>query len=120
MSSAAPNQLLIRIVHGTWPDGVFRTLLGRKLGRYWFDNGSDFVTRLSAELGGTPHRINSFSWGGENSVFKRDNAAYRLAKHLSAEHNADPQAIQLVSRIATEAILPFAPFTTYKSVGVRW
>ena len=96
MLSAAPHQLLITIVHGTWPDGIFRTLLGRKQRMYWFDDGSHFVTRLSAELAGIPHRIKSFSWRGENSVFKRDDAAYRLAEHLSAEHNAHPRAIQLV------------------------
>jgi hypothetical protein len=96
MLGAAPNQLFVTIVHGTWPDGVFRTLLGRKRRTYWFDNGSSFVTRLSAELADIPHEIKPLRWTGENSIFARDNAAYRLAEHLSAEHDEHPHATQLV------------------------
>jgi hypothetical protein len=94
--SVAPHQLFITVVHGTWPDGLFRTLLGRKRRTYWFDDGSSFFTRLSAELGDVPHRIKSLPWCGENSVYERDNAAQHLADDLSAEHNEHPQATQLV------------------------
>jgi len=96
MSSVAPHQLFITIVHGTWPDGLFRTLLGRKRRTYWFDNGSSFCTRLSAGLGGIPHKIKSLRWGGENSVYKRDEVALRLAEDLSTQHKEHPQATQLV------------------------
>jgi hypothetical protein len=96
MSSVAPHQLFITVVHGTWPDGLFRTLLGRRRSTYWFDDGSSFFTRLSAELGDIPHRIKSLPWCGENSVYERDNAAHDLADDLSAEHNEHPQATQLV------------------------
>jgi hypothetical protein len=80
----------------TWPDGLFRMLLAKKQRTYWFDNGSSFFTRLNDELGDIPHGIKSLRWSGKNSVLERDSAAYRLAEHLSAEHNAHPQATQLV------------------------
>jgi hypothetical protein len=96
MSSVAPYPLFITVVHGTWPDGLFRTLLGKRRRTYWFDDGSSFFTRLSAELGDIPHRIKSLPWCGENSVYERDNAAHDLADDLSAEHNEHPQATQLV------------------------
>jgi hypothetical protein len=83
-------------VHGTWPDGLFRTLLGRKRRIYWFDNGSSFFTRLSAELGDIPHEIKPLLWTGENSIFVRDNAARGLAEYLSAEHAEHPQATQVI------------------------
>jgi hypothetical protein len=120
MSSVAPHQLFITVVHGTWPDGVLRTLLGMKRRNYWFDEGSSFFTRLSAALDDIPHRIRSLPWCGENSVYKRDNAAHHLANELAAEHNEHPQATQLVARIVTEAILSSAPFTTYKSARASW
>lgn len=96
MSSVAPHQLFITVVHGTWPDGVLRTLLGMKRRNYWFDEGSSFFTPLSAALDDIPHRIRSLPWCGENSVYKRDNAAHHLANELAAEHNEHPQATQLV------------------------
>jgi hypothetical protein len=97
MSDLAPRQLFITVVHGTWPDGLFRMLLGKKQRTCWFDDGSSFFTRLSDELGDIPHGIKTLRWSGKNSVLERDSAAYRLAEHLSAEHNAHPQAI--VSRL---------------------
>jgi hypothetical protein len=96
MSSVAPDQLFITVVHGTWPDGLFRTLLGRRRRTYWFDDGSSFFTRLSAELGDIPHRIQSLPWRGENSVYERDKAARSLAEYLSAEHAEHPHATQLI------------------------
>src|SRR5215471_2272279 len=108
MSEVRP-QLLITVVHGTWPRGLFpkigrfkqraRGLVRRKrLGPppFWFEEGSPFLDRLSTELADIPHRIRSVLWSGANSIFVRDKTAHILAEHLSAEHAEYPQATQLI------------------------
>jgi hypothetical protein len=62
----------------------------------WFENGSLFLSRLSAELHNISHKITPLLWTGENSISERDKAAHILAEHLSAERAAHPQATQLV------------------------
>jgi len=108
MSEVRP-QLLITLVHGTWPRGLFpkiarfkqwvRRLLRRKhLGPppFWFEEGSPFWARLSTELGNIPHKITPLIWSGANSIFVRDKTAHALVEHLLAEHSEHPQATQLV------------------------
>jgi hypothetical protein len=108
--SEVQHQLLITLVHGTWPRGFFprlfrfkqwvRGLMGRRQPweppPFWFEEGSPFLARLSAELHDIPHKITPLPWTGENSIFERDKTAHVLAKHLSAEHAQHPQATQLV------------------------
>jgi hypothetical protein len=112
MSEVRP-QLLITLVHGTWPSGFFRTFFPgiarfkqrvRELTRrqrwdpppFWFEEGSPFLARLSDELRDVPHKITLLLWTGKNSIHARDEAAHRLATHLSAEHAEHPQATQLI------------------------
>ncbi len=108
MSEVRP-QLLITVVHGTWPRGLFpkiarfkqwaRGLMRRKrLGPplFWFEEGSPFLDRLSTELADIPHKIRSVPWSGANSIFVRDKTAHILAEDLSAEHAEYPQATQLI------------------------
>ena len=104
------HQLLITLVHGTWPRGLFPRLVRfkqqvRKLSRrrqpwkpppFWFEEGSPFLARLSAELHDIPHKIKPLPWSGKNSIFVRDEAAHVLAEYLSAEHTEHPQATQLI------------------------
>jgi hypothetical protein len=110
MSEIARHQLLITLLHGTWPRGLFPRLarfkkrvwelIRRKPSGppppFWFEEGSPFLARLSTELGGIPHRITPLLWSGKNSIFVRDETAHRLAEHLSAEHAEHRQATQLV------------------------
>src|SRR5262245_45324292 len=108
MSEVRP-QLLITLVHGTWPRGLFpkiarfkqwvRGLMRRKrLGPppFWFEEGSPFLARLSPELCDIPHKIKALPWSGANSIFIRDKIAVELAEDLSAEHAEHPQATQLI------------------------
>jgi len=103
------SQLLITVVHGTWPRGLFpkitrfkqwaRGLMRRKrLGAplFWFEEGSPFLDRLSTELADIPHKTRSLRWTGANSIFVRDKTGHILAEHLSAEHAEYPQATQLI------------------------
>jgi preprotein translocase subunit YajC len=108
--SEVRHQLLITLVHGTWPRGFFPRLLRfkqrvRELMRrrqpwdpppFWFEEGSHFLARLSAELRDIPNKITPLLWSGANSIFVRDKTAHVLAEHLSAEHAEHPQATQLV------------------------
>jgi hypothetical protein len=111
--SEVPHQLLITLVHGTWPSGFFRTFFPsivrfkqrvRELTRrqrrdpppFWFEEGSPFWARLSTELGDIPHKITPLPWSGANSISEREKAARFLAEHLSAEHAEHPQATQLI------------------------
>jgi hypothetical protein len=96
MSEFARRQLLITLVHGTWPRGFFPTLRRRNRGALWFEESSPFLARLSAEFGDIPHKIKPLPWSGENSVYARDKAAHVLADYLSAEHTEHPQATQLI------------------------
>jgi hypothetical protein len=110
MSEIARQQLLITLVHGTWPRGVFPRIVRfkqwvRELTRrqrrgppppFWFEEGSPFLARLSTELGDISHQMKALPWSGENSISARDNTAHVLAEHLSAEHAEHPQANQLV------------------------
>lgn len=94
------HQLLITLVHGTWPHGFFRTFFWmlplRHRSPLWYHDGSPFLSRLSTELHDIPHKIKPLLWSGKNSIFVRDEAAHVLAEHLSAEHPEQPQATQLV------------------------
>jgi hypothetical protein len=94
---AGHHQLLVTLVHGTWPRGVFPALC-RLLDRgpLWFEESSPFLARLSAEFGDIPHKIKPLLWTGENSIFVRDKTAQFLARYLSAEHTEHPQATQLI------------------------
>jgi hypothetical protein len=108
--SEVRHQLLITLVHGTWPRGFFprlfqfkqwvRGLMGRRQPweppPFWFEEGSPFLARLSTELHDIPHKITPLLWTGENSIRIRDETAQALAKQLSAEHAEHPQATQLV------------------------
>jgi pimeloyl-ACP methyl ester carboxylesterase len=106
--SEVRHQLLITLVHGTWPRGFFprlvrfkkwvRELRGQSSEPppFWFEEGSSFLTRLTTELGDISHKITPLLWTGENSISERDKTAHVLAKHLSAEHAQHPQATQLV------------------------
>jgi hypothetical protein len=108
MSEVQP-QLLITLVHGTWPRGFFpkivrfkqwlRGLIRRKRLSplpFWFEEGSPFLARLSTELGDISHKMKPLLWSGENSIFARDKTAHVLAEHLSAEHAEHPPTNQLV------------------------
>jgi hypothetical protein len=94
------HQLLVTLVHGTWPLGVFRTFFWTPPRRHrsplWYEEGSPFLARLSTELHDIPHKIKSLLWTGANSIRIRDETAQALAKQLSAEHAEHPQATQLV------------------------
>ena len=104
------HQLLITLVHGTWPRGFCPKLFllkqrVRELMRlrqpgdpppFWFEEGSPFLARLSAELRDIPQKITPLLWTGENSILEREKTAHLLAEHLSAEHAEHPQATQLV------------------------
>jgi hypothetical protein len=108
--SEVGHQLLITLVHGTWPRGFCPRLVRfkqrvRELMRrrqpwdpppFWFEEGSHFLARLSTELGDIPHKIKPLLWSGANSIFERDKTAHVLADYLSAEHLQDPQATQLI------------------------
>jgi hypothetical protein len=113
MSEIARHQLLITLVHGTWPRGFFRTFFPRivrfkqrvrELMRrqrwdtppFWFEEHSPFLARLSAELSDVPHKIKPLLWCGANSIYVRDKTAQALAEHLSAEHAEYPQDTQLI------------------------
>ncbi len=106
MSEIQP-ELLVTVVHGTWPRGLFpkivqfkqwvRGLMRRKrLPSFWFEEGSSFLDRLSTELGDIPHKITPLLWSGANSIFVRDKTAQVLAEYLAAENAKYPQATQLV------------------------
>src|SRR5258708_6892570 len=95
MSEVARHQLLITLVHGTWPRGFFPTHRRQNRRPLWFEETSPFLARLSAELSDVPHKIKPLLWSGDNSIFERDKTAHVLAEYLSAEHTAHPQATQL-------------------------
>jgi hypothetical protein len=95
--SEIQHQLLITLLHGTWPHGFFRTFFWmRHRSPLWYHDGSPFLSRLSTELHDIPHKIKPLPWSGKNSIFVRDEAAHVLAEHLSAEQTEQPQPTQLV------------------------
>jgi hypothetical protein len=107
--SEVRHHLLITLVHGTWPRGLFpriflfkqrvRGLMRRKrpgAPPFWFEEGSPFLARLTTELRDISHKMKPLLWSGENSIFERDKTAHVLAEHLSAEHAENRQATQLV------------------------
>src|SRR5262249_21766021 len=109
MSEIARHQLLITLVHGTWPHGFFPRIVRfkqrvRELTRrqrrdappFWFEESSPFLARLSTELDDISHKIKPLRWTGENSIVERDKTAHALTEHLSAEHAEHPQATQLI------------------------
>jgi hypothetical protein len=96
MSEVAQHQLLVTLVHGTWPRGFFPLLRRRNRGPLWFEESSPFLERLRAELGDIPHQFKPLLWSGANSIVVRDKTARVLAEYLSAEHIEHPQATQII------------------------
>jgi hypothetical protein len=98
--SEVRHQLLITLVHGTWPQGFFRTFFWMPRRRHpsplWYEDGSPFLARLSTELHDISHKMRRLRWIGANSIFVRDKTAQVLAEHLSAEHAEHPEATQLI------------------------
>jgi hypothetical protein len=95
MSEVARQQLLVTLVHGTWPRGFFPALRRRRR-RLWFEEGSPFLAQLRAEFNGVAHKIKPLLWTGENSIYARDKVAHALAEDLLAEHAENPQVAQLI------------------------
>ncbi|MEZ0083763.1 hypothetical protein [Bradyrhizobium japonicum] len=104
----ADGDLVITLVHGTWPRNVWRDVfLTAFYGKWptrsfsrslWFADGSEFRNRLSAELSkrGLSARISPFLWSGANSVRERDKAAQELAEHIRAKQLDHPGSIQVL------------------------
>jgi Alpha/beta hydrolase family len=91
------SQCTIVLVHGTWGRGFFPKRREASLHppnkRRWFEEGSQFQTRLDTALKGASldWRIRAFLWSGANSVHARDCAARELSNQL-AEDLRDPTA----------------------------
>jgi hypothetical protein len=96
MSETTPHQLLITLVHGTWGRGFFPRRRAKSRRPFWFEGGSPFLARLSAELGDIPHKITPLLWSGANSIFVRDKTARALADNLAAEYATHRQTTQLI------------------------
>ncbi len=108
MSTDSPPDLLITLVHGTWPRGplhdVFLTpfhgLWPPPSGAesLWFAESSVFRNRLIAALNRQKlhARISPFLWSGANSVRARDIAAQKLAEHIRTERLIHPDSTQLL------------------------
>src|SRR5215467_7645890 len=94
--SEVPRRLLITLMHGTWGRGFFPKRQRQNRRPFWFEEGSPFLARLSAELGDIPHKITPLPWSGANSISEREKTAHVLAKRLSAELAEHPQDTQLI------------------------
>src|SRR4029077_1030795 len=94
----AEPELLITLVHGTWPRGFLPKRSRR--GPCWFERGSEFVNLLESSLRANQSfdntRIYAFYWSGENSFFERNNAAAALASILAQEQRDFPKARQTI------------------------
>ena len=105
---AITPDLVVTLVHGTWPRGwlrdVFLTLFygawpsASGADSLWFAETSDFRSRLTDALGrhGLSAQISSFLWSGANSVRERDAAAQNLAERIRTERLTHPNSTQLL------------------------
>jgi hypothetical protein len=97
IDAARVSRCTIVLVHGTWGRGPFPKRREASLyppnKRWWFEEGSQFQTRLDKALKGASldWRIRAFHWSGANSVQARDCAARELSKRLT-EDLQDPDA----------------------------
>jgi hypothetical protein len=94
----AEPELLIILVHGTWPHGLFPKLSRQK--PCWFERSSDFVNSLEGCLRACQlfdkTRIYAFRWSGENSFLQRNAAAAALALILAEQKREFPKARQTI------------------------
>ena len=88
---AQVSRCTIVLVHGTWGRGFFPKSQEASLcppnKRWWFEEGSQFRTRLDKALKGASLdcRIRKFLWSGANSVQARDCAARELSDQLTRD-----------------------------------
>src|SRR6187402_2373 len=94
--SAISPQVVIHLVHGTWPYGPLPKIFPPKeLG--WFEEGSRFRNVLlsgfdaNSVVFGAP-----FSWSGRNSFADRKRAARSLVDEISRTHERWPQCRQMI------------------------
>lgn len=104
----AAGELLITLVHGTWPRGAWRDVfLTPFYGRWptracpkslWFAEDSEFRNRLVGAFSGRGFspRVSPFLWSGANSVRARNEAAREPAERLRVAQSDRPGCCQLV------------------------
>lgn len=95
---AEPVSLVVHLVHGTWPYGLFRTRPKSPLAQRapeWFEPGSETQQTLR-DLTDAPLQFESFCWSGGNSFRDRNAAARALHLHLEAAIAAAPRSEHVV------------------------
>src|SRR4051794_18426011 len=97
-SDISKPDLIITLVHGTWPRGLPLVPKWPDKRPLWFEEGSGFRSNLEFILSGEGLRflIRSHEWSGANSVYARSNAAQRLGETLKSAVNEYPAATQAV------------------------
>lgn len=97
VSSTSPPQVVVHLVHGTWPRGLWAHFVGepsRSPGKpLWYEPASDFRRTLEA-LENVECR--AFEWSGDNSVTSRALAAQSLRSELQQALVETPLACHLV------------------------
>jgi pimeloyl-ACP methyl ester carboxylesterase len=71
--------VVVHLVHGTWPFGLFRRSSGTR--KAWFENGSAVRKNIEAQAG-CPIQFREFQWSGCNSFSARWKAAQQFDRHL--------------------------------------
>jgi hypothetical protein len=85
LEDVSQKRIIICLVHGTWPRGVWFSQLFSKKRLPWFELTSEFARELSVQFEGSCVEIKTFLWSGSNAILDRANAAAQLAADLSRD-----------------------------------
>jgi hypothetical protein len=90
------NNVIVTLVHGTWPRGLFPRLRRSNRAPCWFEEGSAFRNQLTSSFSKLEisHSLRTHPWSGANSIFHRDITALDLANRLAADDK--PNQVQLI------------------------
>ena len=73
--------VIVHLVHGTWPFGLFRTNRGKRP-KVWFEDGSTVRNRIAC-LTKISIQFETFQWSGKNSFSARREASDQFVDHLT-------------------------------------
>lgn len=113
----ASKQLIVHLVHGTWPNGPFKKV-DRSATDVWYAHESEICRQIVNGADRTV-QLKQFFWSGNNTFSARRQAAAEFTRHLNTSLEADAGSDHVVlahshgGTVAMHAIYRMADFQRY-------
>lgn len=122
------HNVYITLVHGTWPRGIITHLMPKTIRAimallfsrepYWFEKDSAFCKTLHHYLlqNNVTPQLDSYQWSGDNSIYERSVAAWKLAQCIDTRCTDLVNVIIAHSHGGSVAMLALKHLNNYRNV----